>query len=245
MKFEEHEIEWTEEKVSRLWNYYQQAPSISDNYFGAHNGKHITHLINDKIKFAKLRKILDLSCGPGDIINACFPYLKNGQQVYGTDFSKYSVDSINTRFKDVKEFQGASFINRFPTSFPDSEFDLIISTEVVEHLNDDEIEPMLKETHRLLSSKGYIFITTPNNEDRDANKVMCPECGCKFHRWQHLRSWTAESLRTRVEQYGFQTKLVTPIAWGETPFKRFAYNLAAKISMKIETGLVYIGQKLP
>jgi hypothetical protein len=73
---------------------------------------------------------------------------------------------------------------------------------------------------------------------------MCPECGCKFHRWQHLRSWTAESLRKKVEQYGFQTKLVTPIAWGETFPKRFALKLAARLNMKPESGLVYVGQKL-
>jgi len=243
MNFEEHEIEWTDEKVARLWNYYQQAPYISENYFGAHQASHVSHLISKKINFAKLRKVLDISCGPGDVINACLQYLTHGQQIFGTDFSQYSVDKINKRFDGVAEFQGGTHIRSFPTPFEDGNFDLIISTEVIEHLRDDEIDSTLKEAYRLLSPNGYLFITTPNNEDLNANKAMCPDCGCKFNRWQHLRSWTPDTLRETIERYGFKTTLVTPIAWGDTPIKRFAYSFAARLNLKIESGLVYIGQK--
>lgn len=243
MNFEERKIEWTGEKVARLWNYYQHTPSISQNFFGQHQGGHVTHLINQKINFAKTKKILDLSCGRGDIIAAALPYLKNGQEIYGTDFSANSVNFVTERFKDVKEFKGASLITEFPAPLPDNEFDLIMSTEVVEHLTDDELDAMFKESYRLLKPGGYLFISTPNDEDLDLNTTMCPDCGCTFNRWQHLRSWSAGSLKFAVERHGFDTVAASPIAWGGTPLKRIIYKMAAKVKMKLETGLVYIGRK--
>ncbi len=65
----EHNIEWTNEKISRLWNYYSQNSPYNEEYFSKKVGKDIIlktekiiGSINDKI-------VLDFGCGPGFLID--------------------------------------------------------------------------------------------------------------------------------------------------------------------------------
>ncbi|CAN5117667.1 class I SAM-dependent methyltransferase [soil metagenome] len=240
-QFQEHDIEWTDEKVARMWDYYQRALT-SGMYFGAQSGQHATYLINKHIGFSRLRNIIDLSCGRGDIIQACLPYLKDSQLIFGSDFSKASVEAVNTRFQEAKRFGGAFPAKSYPLYFEDGEFDLVISTEVVEHLTDNEFDSMIAEACRLLRPGGFIFITTPNDEDLIANTAICPDCGCKFHHWQHMRSWNVRSLEERMELHGFKSLHVQPVAWAENTPKRILFTLAARLKLKVETGLVYVGR---
>lgn len=243
MKFKNHEVEWTNEKVSRFWNYISRSHALSQRYFGLQVGEHVAFLINRKLKIKNFKNILDLSCGKGDILHSCLTYLKEGQRVYGTDFSEESVRCVNARFRDNPLFQNAYLIKEYPTSFSKEFFNLIIITEVVEHLRDEELDSMLNEVNRLLTIGGYIFITTPHAENLDANKVMCPDCGCLFHQWQHVRKWTQNSLKKKLEQYSFRTELITPITWGSPLMKRLALNLAVKMNLLNHQGLVFIGKK--
>jgi hypothetical protein len=47
------------------------------------------------------------------------------------------------------------------------------------------------------------LITNPNEEDLDASMKICPECKCMFHRWEHMRSFSAPSLSSLVVEPGF------------------------------------------
>ena len=53
-------------------------------------------------------------------------------------------------------------------------------------------------------------MTTPSNEDLEAGTVGCPACGCLFHRMQHIRSFTAETLTRMVEEAGFAPVVCRP-----------------------------------
>ena len=96
--------------------------------------------------------------------------------------SQTSVDAVNERFRGVPSVAEARCISSFPSDLPGDSFSLVAATEVIEHLDDTELDSMLGECRRLLAPGGYIVLTTPNEEDYDAAKVCCPECGCVFHR---------------------------------------------------------------
>jgi 2-polyprenyl-3-methyl-5-hydroxy-6-metoxy-1,4-benzoquinol methylase len=240
MTYKKHEVEWTQEKAARVWGYYASNKSYASQYFGAQSGKYVAQLINKELGFSNLQKILDFSCGLGDLIDRCLPYLKDGQQIYGTDHSQDNVDITNNRFSDNNVFVEANYVRDYPCKYSGGSFDLIILTEVIEHLTDEELDIVLKEILRLLKKGGYLFITTPNDEDYDANKVHCPDCGCTFHRWQHLRTWNTATLKHKMEQYPWATTLVRPIAWAST-----AGKLASLLILKpvAKNGLFYIGKK--
>lgn len=44
--------------------------------------------------------------------------------------------------------------------FPDNHFDVVISTEAIEHVHG--VAAFLKEAYRVLKPNGYLFVTTPN-----------------------------------------------------------------------------------
>jgi len=241
--FEVHNLEWTHDKISRFWDFISENTALNNTFFGLQAGDHVATVINRTLKFKNFRNIIDLSCGKGDVLFSCLKYLKFGQYGYGTDFSSKNIWHVNNRFKDNASFKEAHLLQNYPSPFPDGFFDLVIITEVVEHLNDQDLDLVLNESSRLLVPGGYIFITTPNNEDIDSNKVMCPDCGCVFHRWQHVRNWTLSSLQERLEQYSFYPKLVKHIAWCTPLKRRLVLNIAVKMNLVSPSGILFIGKK--
>lgn len=187
-----HEITWSQEKVKRLWDFYG-VNLLRSQYFSFHSGKYILDYIRHHVKLDGLKSVLDFGCGPGYLLEQLVKMMVRGK-CYGLDFSKASVDEINKKLRNVPNFGGALYIDKLPSSFEDNSMDMVISIEVIEHLPDEQLSDMLKEIYRILKPEGYIVITTPNREDLAENKTICPECGCIFHRWQHVRTWNISSL---------------------------------------------------
>jgi ubiquinone/menaquinone biosynthesis C-methylase UbiE len=254
--FQPHEIEWTPEKVARLWDFYATNRSVSSMYFGAQAGPAVAKYLDDMISLQSIGSLLDLSCGVGDLLAACRPRVRPDCLLAGVDYSAVSVEQARKRLAGHAVPVELSHITGFPIPMAEARFDLVIMTEVVEHLDNDELTAALAECRRLLSPNGYVVITTPNNEDYDASKVCCPECGCVFHRWQHRRTWTVQTLRHEMETAGFQTVVCTPISWGlvnlpTTVWVKRVWRWCKQRLRSLNpppheaTGLVYIGRGCP
>jgi len=223
--FQRHEIEWTPEKVNRLWDYYSSTGAFDDVYFGFRAGKLFANMLKRRRLLAQSTNILDLSCGKGDIILACSRYLKPGQHISGIDVSEHSIRETIRLNKSNPHFSGAIHLNDAIHTFQTGSQDLVFSTEVIEHLTDEEVTAFLTESRRLLGKKGALVLTTPNQEVLDSGKSMCPECGCTFHRWQHRQSWSPARLTTRIESAGFRVIECEPIVW-EHWFVNVYFSLA-------------------
>ena len=63
------------------------------------------------------------------------------------------------------------------------------------------------------------FYRTPNEEDLALSEIYCPQCDHAFHRWQHLRSFSSESLSQIVREYGLDVVDIyaTDFARGRMP----------------------------
>ncbi len=244
MEFINHKIEWNHEKISRYWDTISQNAALSQQYFGLLFGKHVAAIVNREIGFRNTSRILDLSCGRGDLLNYCLKYFKAKHHFTGTDFSKENIQAVKERFRAIPQFDGADLLTEYPSQLKSQSYDLVMSTEVVEHLNDTDFNSMLSEMSRLLSKDGYLFITTRNNEDLEFESIQCPDCGGVFHRWQHVRSWTVKSLPAAIESYGFKTIKVKTDKFASSYKFRLAFLIAQKLKLIPSTALVYIGQKV-
>mgnify|MGYP001577543313 FL=1 len=202
-----HEIVWSPEKVRKIWDFYSKNLSQSQ-YFSYHSGKYIVDYIGRYLNIGSMESLLDFGCGPGYLIEHL---LKSGGRgkVFGLDFSKEAVDQVNQKFNKHKYFGEAVRVDRLPSPFADNSMDVVISIEVVEHLNDEQLDGMMQEVARVLKPGGCFVVTAPNKEDLEANKTICPECGCIFHRWQHVRTWTPQTLEDRLTSSGFSIRLIT------------------------------------
>lgn len=201
--YKEHNIEWSDEKVSRLWDYYSRTLPYSEMYFSKTFGSHILKKSNLPLK-EKL-EVLDFGCGPGfiwDHLNK----LESHWQYTALDFSKDSVLKVLGKGRGNSHFKAAEHVHSLPTSLKQESFDIVLLFEVVEHLNDTYLDNTLTEVVRLLKKGGVVVITTPNNEDINYSKKFCPDCGAIFHEWQHVRSWSVATLTNHLEQYGLKLR---------------------------------------
>lgn len=201
------EIIWDDSNVARIWNYYASNPSYNSQYFSYHSGAYILDYAK---KFIRINgNILDFGCGPCFLISYLLRWISKGE-IFGLDFSKDSIDFVNEKYRDHLFFGKAVWTKSLPSPYKAESMDIIISVEVIEHLNDKQLENMFVETRRLLKRSGVLIVTRPNEEDLEANKTICPECGCIFHGWQHTRSWNAQELKSWLERYDYKPKVVRP-----------------------------------
>src|SRR5581483_10452532 len=114
---------------------------------------------NRLTKIAKLagdvsnKKILDIGCAEGDL-GKFFKTKKN--QVVGIDISKDAIKIAQKRLDRAIVLDVTQ--NKLP--FPAKEFDLVICSEVIEHLL--SADKLLSEIKRVLKKDGFLIISTPN-----------------------------------------------------------------------------------
>ncbi len=237
-KFEIHEITWDETKINNLWSFLTNNTDVKPYFAQVVGGKVVKEMLKN-VDIKKTSRILDYSCGKGYLIKYLSEYVDSDTEIYGLDICKDSVDYVNENHKALECFKNAFLLKDFPLEKYKSTFDLIILTEVLEHLNNEEIKIVLNNSYELLKSNGYIFITVPNDENLDFKKVCCPECGSVFHPVQHIQSWNTKTLPRLIEQYGFIEKICKEVNWSSSVIKKI-FNLLLRSK---KSGLYYIGKK--
>ncbi len=106
----------------------------------------------------KKSQILDIGCGDGE---RTLLFIRNGNTVVGCDLQN-CVKKTYTKFPFIKG-------NGTRLPFHDEQFDLVISFDVMEHIEDDVV--FLSEIHRVLRKDGKILLGTPNRE-RLSHKLL-------------------------------------------------------------------------
>lgn len=111
----------------------------------------------DKYCYAE-KKVLDIGCGVGTLD---FYLASRGNKVVGVDIS---TRAINIARKNAY-FLGVSKNIRFhklafPQELPRGKFDVVIISEVIEHIPDDILS--LERIWRLLKTGGILILTTPS-----------------------------------------------------------------------------------
>ncbi len=240
--FAPHEIVWTDEKVSRLWNYYSGHDTYQQEYFSYQAGRIVRNLIQRYVGLQQLAAILDYGCGPGFLIEALLERLNPEQKVCGLDFSQASAALVDEKFSHHPSYGGTFWAQSLPSDYKDNSMDMVIALEVIEHLEEDKLISTFEELRRILKPRGHVVITTPNSENLMKEKVICPDCGAIFHRWQHIRTWSAATLTRFMAENGFRKMHVM-----ETNFA-IKHQLLAKYFLRLfprkRDRLFFIGAKV-
>ena len=128
---------------------------------------------------ARVKRILDCGCGDGRLGNL----LKDEYTVEGCDIA--SAPLKHCAFSTIQ-----CSATKLP--FDDYCFDLVICSEVLEHILPGEYEQACGEIERV--ARKWIIVTVPNREDLDAARQQCPHCGTIFHDAWHVRSMDEKTL---------------------------------------------------
>ena len=188
------ELTWTSEQVRRFWDYESNFP---ERFFTTKRGPEIVRMLKRYVPPG--RTVLDFGCGAGALSEAL---LKSGYRVIAADASKEAVNRVRTRLDGQPGFVGAFEIDELQSKA--FKVDAILIVEVIEHLYDDWLEEALELLKRLAQADTSLMFTTPNEEDLRNAHILCPCCNQTFHRWQHVRSWSEDSLVPYLLARGFE-----------------------------------------
>lgn len=150
--------------LDRTWINYDSTDSIRQKAL------RMMELIPEDVK-----TILDVGCGNGIITNE----LSSKWDVTGLDSSASALEYVKS-----KKIQ--AYATKIP--FENSSFDLVLSSELLEHLKDEDLNKAVQEISRIACK--YIIISVPNQEYLDVSSVKCPKCSSIYHAWQHLQSFS-------------------------------------------------------
>lgn len=189
------QLPWDDETVTRFWRWQSQFP---EEYFTNQFGERIANTLARWLEGGR-NSVLDYGCGLGFLPR----YLAAlGCKVWATDFSNEAVAITNRRNDGVVGFEGADTVETMRGR--GQRFSRIVSIEVIEHLDDRHMGSFFEAIRAMLASDGLVIITTPNEERLERSQIYCPCCDHVFHRYQHMRSFSAATLAQVVRVHGLE-----------------------------------------
>lgn len=133
-----------------------------------------------------------LNIGVGNGVLESLAVIK-GVNIYSLDPSDRAIDRLRQSL-GVGEKAQVGYSQAMP--FADSYFDVVVMSEVLEHLDDAVLDATLDEVHRVLRAGGLFIGTVPARENLTDSLVVCPDCGLQFHRWGHKSSFDINRIST-------------------------------------------------
>ena len=119
---------------------------------------HFAHYASG-ISFVKGKRVLDIACGEG---YGSFLLKEAGAlSVVGVDISETSISQAKKLFADKNLEYLVADLNKPLSLFKKHEFDVVISAETIEHLENPEI--FLESIKQLIKPDGIIILTCPND----------------------------------------------------------------------------------
>lgn len=161
--------------------------------------------------------ILDAGCGNGAISN----YLEG-----------YTIRGIDRSEEALKYFKHDKIIGSLESlPFEDGAFDLVLCSDVLEHLPKGVFEQAINELQRV--SKKYLLIISPNAEDLEASNVKCSECSTIFNINWHLRSLGLDEL-TSAFSPNYTPFIYTYFGdkWANDPVQKYRLNHSSNTGYK-------------
>jgi len=159
------ELKGQDIKARRVDWYYKKRDVAEDyikgrfsNPLGRYHHKKQINFINRIIKEYKIRRVLDLACGPARI----GADLKGFGEAYGVDASNEMLNIAKKRTRKWKFFKRSAFNLKFKPEY----FDLIVSLRFIRHLKKDRRCKVYKQIWKVLKKKG-LFILDAVNYDKD------------------------------------------------------------------------------
>ena len=227
-----NKLVWNNSNIKRFWDFHSQ--NNQQEFFTYQYGSSIAELVNIKAK----DKVLDYGCGSGELIK----HLTLGSNnVYGMDFAPETVNAVNDRYKNNSSFRSCFTYDQILEN--PLTYDIIFVIEVIEHLTDDYLDELFINLKKLTHPKSKIIITTPNDENLRLNTVYCPECDHTFHRWQHVRNWSQDSLSDYVTSKGLSNFITYTLNFSiknKNFFKKIINKLLLVLKMRKNPHLAII-----
>ena len=142
--------------------------------------EYVKRLVKDKV-------VLDAGTSDG---YGAYHLAEAARQVVGIDIDQKEIEKAQNSYKkDNLQFLVNSILD---IKFPDEHFDMIFSSQVIEHIELDKLDKYLSEIYRVLKKTGVLFVSTLNlthnlkgRSEKDYDKSP-----------HHIKEFTARELKS-------------------------------------------------
>jgi len=225
-------LEWNDELLASFWGYYAQ--HRQEDYFTGLFGDRILELT--RRFYAADAIVCDYGCGSGFLLEK----LLRSHRAAGCDLSEDNLAAVRRRVGNHPNLVATFRVGSPPV---DMRFDALYAVETVEHVLARHEEGFFHNLAELLRPGGVVVVTTPHAENLDAEIVFCPGCRHTFHRWQHVRSFDADTLAGFFAQRGFEPiSVFTTDFAARSPWRRLKARLRPALG-RVNPHLVYAGRR--
>jgi SAM-dependent methyltransferase len=177
----------------KVWEYFQTDGALIFEYAVPR----LAYLFRCARRIANGRRVrvLNIRTGNGWLESRC---QKEGWDTVGLDPNETAMEALQRN-----GINGAvAGIEAMP--FADGTFDIVFSSEVLEHLHDGLLGRGLSEVTRILRPGGVFLGTVPYREPLELKTIVCMNCNHVQHAYGHHQSFSVSRLRTMFEAAGVQ-----------------------------------------
>jgi len=197
-------------KTLILHSVGEPLPPWEQEYLDYHASRFVDTL--DLLGPGEGKQLLDVGAFPGHLTLAAQAMGYQVEALTGTNESPHSLDKFITRlsFHQIPTALADVEFDTFP--FPDKSFDVVLATEIIEHLPFNPYH-LLRETFRVLKPKGKMILSTPNLPKLDNllhfafGRTIHPDIRLPFYKTfksiligRHIREYTAQELIYMLEE---------------------------------------------
>jgi len=165
--------------ASEALRYYDQAELWGGDELGAMERERVAETLaaipHD------VASVLDVGCGDGRLTNVL---VDRHERVVGVDIAPEAL-------RHVRAEAHVAHVAALP--FADRSFDLVLCTEVLEHLDDAELARALGELSRVTAR--FVLLSVPFEESLANAEGRCPACGATFHVFRHHQRFDVARLQ--------------------------------------------------
>lgn len=187
-----------------------------DHLYWKESDKKIAYVFRKtKYYIHSINTCCDIGIGNGFTLK--FFYNK-GVRTTGVDISPYLVNYFNEVFTAEKMNIELTEADITKSNFGEGIYDLVTCFDVLEHLPDEGLNVAIKNIASSLKPEGILIGTVPLGENLEDTRVICPDCGYKFHPNGHHQSFQSfDDIKKMLNSY-FEV-----LKFGEVPvvFTRF------------------------
>lgn len=181
---------------SSLWQLKFLQKSLIDNYF---------KILTEQIAPLQPKTVLDVGCGEGFTLKQL--YDKGiGESLEGVDFLDTAIEIGKKIHPQLKLKQG----NIYDLPYKSNSFDLVLCTEVLEHL--EEPEKALIELKRV--TKKHCVLSVPNEPWFMVGNFLRGKNISRFgNDIEHIQHWTGWGIKNFVEKEFEVISVHYPLPW--------------------------------
>lgn len=192
---------------------------VFQNLLGARAAQ--KRLIEEFVRPFSGARILDIGCGPAAILD----FLPNTVEYVGYDINPKYIAKAQKKYKERGQFFCARVNEAQVQPLHAGQFDIVLATGVLHHLNDDEAEHLFESVYQQLKSNGVLVTTDPvyvSNQSTIARYIISRDRG------RNVRTFREYTRLAAKRFFPLETIILTDMA--NIPYTLFVMRLAKSCS---------------